>query len=121
MLARWDLFSYPHKDKEAVRTLVGLLRDAGLSVWWDESQILVFESIQQRIEEGLAQSRAVLAYYSRNYAVSRPCQWELTAAYLCNQGERVLVFNPEPNDAHVVPRALLRRRYVSYGSCNCCS
>ena len=97
----YDIFlSYPHADKVKVAKICKALHDKGLKVWIDESDIPDYASITQSIVGGLARSRVLLAYYSRNYAQSRACQWELTAAFLAAQHEgdplrRVLVTNPE--------------------------
>ncbi|HEV2704760.1 MAG TPA: toll/interleukin-1 receptor domain-containing protein, partial [Pyrinomonadaceae bacterium] len=108
-----DVFlSYPHKEQASVRALAAALREEGLTVWMDESNIAAFEHIHDRVVSGLNESRAVLAWYSRHYAASRACQWELSAAWQCGDGERVLVINPEPDDAHIQPRSLVNRRYI---------
>ena len=109
MPEQYDVFlSYAHADAEAVAPLVAALRGEGLSVWFDESDVADFESITRSIEQGLAQSKALLAYYSETYPVRRPCQWELTAAFLAahrtgNPRRRVLVVNPEDGAAHIHP------------------
>lgn len=113
MPASSDIFlSYPHADKAAVLDLVAALRAEGLAVWLDETDVGAFEHIHDRVAAGIAGSRAVVAWYSRRYAASRPCQWELSAAWLCEDGERILVLNPEPGDTHIQPRTLLRRAYA---------
>ena len=53
-------------------------------------------------------SKALLAWYSPDYPKSRPCQMELTAAFVAAQREgdprrRILVINPEAVAAHVEP------------------
>lgn len=111
-----DLFlSYPRKDRESVRALAAVLKAEGLTVWMDESNVEAFNRIHDRVAGGIANSRAMLAWYSRNYAASRPCQWELSAAWLCENGERILAVNPEPHDDHIQPRSLLHRLYVDAG------
>ena len=113
MLAPSDLFlSYPHKDQESVLALVAALKAEGLTVWMDKSNVDAFDHIHDRVASGIANSRAVLAWYSQSYATSRPCQWELSAAWLCEDGERILVVNPEPHDHHIQPRSLVSRLYV---------
>jgi hypothetical protein len=109
----YDVFlSYPHRDKEPVRELVAALRAEGLTVWLDESDVGAFQHIHDRVASGIAESRALLAWYSRNYAASRPCQWELSAAWVCEGGDRILVVNPHGDDKHIRPRSLVRRSYL---------
>ncbi len=105
----FDLFvSYRHADADDVRLLAQALRDAGLQVWLDESNIEDFASIQRGIEQGLGQSKALLAWYSSRYPDSLACQWELTRAFTTAQHEgdprqRVLLINPEDGNGHIHP------------------
>src|SRR5690348_5645612 len=120
MQPAYDLFvSYAHRDREAVRAFVQAAREEGVRVFFDETGVPVFDSIQKRIEQGIAQSRVLLAWYSVSYARSRACQWELAAAYLCGPGERVLVFNPAPGTDHIQPRALLDRLFAGPNGSGC--
>ena len=105
----YDVFlSYPHEDYTEVMRICKALRARELTVWMDESDIPDYASITSSIVDGLARSRVLLAYYSRNYSRSRACQWELTAAFLAAQHEgdprqRVLVINPENEWEHIQP------------------
>jgi hypothetical protein len=76
---------------------------SGLKVWFDESAIEDHESITRAVGDGIAHSKALLAYYSATYPSRRACQWELTAAFTSAQQmaspiERVFVVNPERSD-----------------------
>ena len=105
----YDVFlSYPHKDLTEVKQICEALRARELTVWMDEIDIPDYASITRSIVDGLARSKVLLAYYSRNYSRSRACQWELTAAFLAAQHEgdprqRVLIINPEENAEHIHP------------------
>jgi hypothetical protein len=110
----YDIFiSYAHKDIEPVGALVRSLGAEGLRVFVDETEIEAFGDIQRRVEHGIARSKVLVAWYSRNYAKSRACQWELAAGYLWSSGERVFVINPESGSDHIQPRSLLDRRFVT--------
>jgi tetratricopeptide (TPR) repeat protein len=115
----YDVFiSYAHADFAAVTTLVSALKASDLRVWFDESEIETFASISERIASGLAQSKAFLAYYSKLYPARRPCQYELTAAFVAAQAadrglERLLVVNPEAADSHIQPIELRDRKFLS--------
>jgi tetratricopeptide (TPR) repeat protein len=108
----FELFiSYRRTDAEHVRPLVETLRKYGVSVWQDQSEIGEFTAITDAIRHGLAESKALLAWYSEEYPQSRPCQMELTAALLAAQREgdprrRVLVVNPAPSATHIEPTEL---------------
>ena len=116
----YDVFlSYAHADREPVLALRDELVARGLRVWLDDADIDDFESISRTIEQGLARSKALVAYYSTTYPTRRACQWELTAAFLAaqrhgNPQRRVLVVNPEvvgrPHPAGGAARRALRRR-----------
>ncbi len=104
-----DVFiSYKRSDVEPVRLLAEVLRAKGLEVWLDENRVDDFASIQRSIEDGLAHSKALVAWYSTQYPQSRACQWELTRAFTSGQREpdarrRVLLINPERSNAHIHP------------------
>ena len=115
----FDVFvSYAHHDRDRVFTLRDALVARGLAVWLDDRAIETFESITTTIEDGLARSKALLAYYSRTYPRRRACQWELTAAFLAARRDgrdprrRVLVVNPEDTVDHVEPLQLRDARYA---------
>ena len=119
----YDLFiSYPRADASLVRPLVEDLKRLGLSVWFDEQEIGDSDAITRSIVEGLGQARMLVAWYSRAYTRSRPCQWELTAAYLAAQHEggdlsrRILVVNPEQGGDHIQPVELRDRLYLEGGT-----
>jgi hypothetical protein len=105
----YDVFvSYAHVDGGLVKPLVAALRNRGLRLWLDEGAIESFESITRGITEGLANAKALVAVYSDTYPTRRPCQWELTAAFIAGQHDgdprrRVLVINPEDHVGHIHP------------------
>ncbi len=107
--AEYDLFlSHAWKDGEHPQQIADALTAAGLRVWFDATEIDDFASITRAVTEGLAKSKALLAYYSATYPLRRACQWELTAAFLAAQTEgdprrRVLVINPESGADHIHP------------------
>jgi hypothetical protein len=54
----WDVFlSHASEDKPFVRVLVEALIDAGVTVWLDELELHVGDSISESIDKGLARSR----------------------------------------------------------------
>ena len=114
---RWDVFvSYARQDRAAVGPIVESLRTRGLRVFVDEAAIDDFDSISRVIQDELAGSLVLLAFYSMNYPTRRACQWELTTAYLAGQREgavqrRVLVINPESESDHVHPVELRDTRH----------
>jgi TIR domain len=74
----YDVFvSYARRDSERVVPIVGALRGEGVRVWFDETDVPDFASITRSIREGLAHSKALVAYYSTTYPRRHACQWEL--------------------------------------------
>jgi hypothetical protein len=120
--ALYDLFiSYAHCEAAAVRPLVRALNQAGLRIWMDERNIEDFHGITSSIVDGLASSKALVAYYSDTYPTRRACQWELTAAFLAGQHagdvrKRVLVLNPETDAGHIHPIELRDALYTAVPS-----
>ena len=66
MLAAYDVFlSHTWADGDRSRQIAEALTKAGLRVWFDASEIDDFTSITRAVTEGLAKSKALLAYYSK--------------------------------------------------------
>lgn len=119
MAAEYDVFlSHAWADGDRPRQIADALTDAGLKVWFDATEIRDFASITRAVTEGLAKSKALLAYYSTTYPLRRACQWELTAAFLAGQTEgdprrRVLVINPEKGAGHIYPIELRDAKFLT--------
>ena len=113
----YDVFlSHAWADGERPQQIADALTKAGLRVWFDANEIKLFAGITSEVAEGLAKSKALVAYYSHTYPSRRGCQWELTAAYLAGQAEgdprqRVLVINPETGNDHIHPIELRDAKY----------
>ena len=117
-MTTYDVFiSYRHKDIEVVSAFADALRREGLEVWIDESRIDDLTSIQAGIEDGLTHSKSFVAWYSKSYPESRPCQWEFTAAFTTALSagqamERILVINPEGTPDHIHPEFYRDQKYL---------
>ena len=60
--------SHASEDKdEVVRPLATALRLAGLSVWFDEFELRIGDSLRQKIDKGLASSRFGVVILSRAF------------------------------------------------------
>ena len=102
-------------SESQVRSLESALRRRGVGVWLDATAISPFESIPEKIRQGLMGARVLVAWYSREYPARRACREELTLALLAAErgGERpsrVLVVNPEDGIDHVIEPKLLEQR-----------
>ncbi len=65
----FDVFiSHTSEDKdEVVRPLATALRNAGLSVWYDEFELRIGDSLRRKIDKGLASSRFGVVVLSRAF------------------------------------------------------
>ena len=65
----FDVFiSHTSEDKaDVVRPLATALRDAGLSVWYDEFELKIGDSLRRKIDKGLAASRFGVVVLSRAF------------------------------------------------------
>ncbi len=119
MATVYDVFvSHAWADGDLPHQIAQRLTKAGLRVWFDADEITDFAGITRSVTEGLAQSKALVAYYSKTYPLRRACQWELTAAFLAAQCEgdprrRVLVINPERNAGHIHPIELHDAKFLA--------
>ena len=64
---QWDVFiSYASEDREAVaRPLATLLRKLGVSVWFDQTELKLGDSLRLKVDEGLASCRSGVVILSR--------------------------------------------------------
>jgi Flp pilus assembly protein TadD len=113
----YDIFlSFTWADSVEVNALQDALEAAGLRVFRDK-EIRRFEGITERLDDALAASKVLLAYYSRRFPTRYACQWELTSAFLAAQRHgdprrRVLVVNPESDGNHIAPIELEDAAYA---------
>jgi Domain of unknown function (DUF1883)/TIR domain len=65
----FDVFiSHASEDKhEVVRPLANALREGGLSVWYDEFELRIGDSLRRKIDRGLASSRFGVVILSRSF------------------------------------------------------
>ena len=65
----YDVFiSHASEDKgDVVRPLAHALQDGGLSVWYDEFELKIGDSLRRKIDSGLAKSRFGIAVLSRSF------------------------------------------------------
>ena len=79
-----DVFiSYARTDLGSVRPFVDALRfDHGLSVWIDHGEIEPFAHIGASISAGIARARAVVVWYTPDYALRPYCMWEFCQVWM---------------------------------------
>lgn len=74
-----DVFiSHASEDKdEIVRPLAIALKNAGLSVWYDEFELRIGDSLRQKIDRGLSKSRFGIVVLSKNFIKKGWTNYEL--------------------------------------------
>ena len=79
MLKEYDVFiSHAAEDKdEVVRPLANALRALGLSVWYDEFELTIGDSLRRKIDTGIAHSRFGIAVLSDHFFAKGWPQYEL--------------------------------------------
>ena len=75
----WDVFvSHASEDKAAVaRPLAEQLRERGLTVWLDDFELRIGDSLRRKIDAGLAGSRFGVVILSRSFFAKGWPQYEL--------------------------------------------
>jgi hypothetical protein len=89
-----DVFiSHASEDKdEIVRPLAIALRNAGLSVWYDEFELKIGDSLRQKIDKGLSKSRFGIVVLSRSFIKKGWTNYELDGIITkVVSGEQVLL------------------------------
>ena len=111
--------SYSRRNKAQVYPFAKALANMGIRIWLDREEIEPLDDFPARIRDGLASSQALLAWYSPEYAQSKYCQKELTAAWICAQRltrnvlSRILIVNPEESVAHIALGDVGRQNYLA--------
>lgn len=75
----YDVFiSHASEDKDAVvRPLAQALQEAGLTVWLDELELRIGDSLRRRIDQGLVNSRFAVVVLSQEFFRKGWPQYEL--------------------------------------------
>jgi hypothetical protein len=75
----WDVFiSHASEDKDDIaRPLAEALADLGLSVWFDENELLVGDSLSRAIDHGLSKSNFGIVILSKHFLEKNWPEYEL--------------------------------------------
>lgn len=100
---QWDFFvSHATPDKESIaRPLAEALRAKGASVWFDEFELTVGDSLRGKIDEGLAKSRYGIVVLTQAYLAGR--QWtenELNGLFAGNKRILPIWHNVSHDEVH---------------------
>jgi hypothetical protein len=84
-----DVFiSHAWEDKHFARPLAQHLRDQGITVWFDEYELKLGDSLRRRIEDGLKHSQHGLVIMSKHFFSKQWPQRELDALFSLESSER---------------------------------
>lgn len=115
----YDVFiSYRHKRKAEVLAFCELLDQANVSFYRDEDRRGDDDSIQRGIEQGLASSRLLLAWYDPSYLASKACAWELSRSIMAAHAgggwpRRIVCVDPTGEFRHIVPAVLADQAHLT--------
>ena len=92
---RRDVFiSHASEDKEAIaRPLAAQLRKDGFTVWFDEYELVLGDSLRAKIEAGVSHSQVGVVILSHSFFAKRWSRWELgglTARQLAGEQNVIL-------------------------------
>lgn len=90
---QYDVFiSHASEDKlDVVRPLASLLLQAGLSVWIDEAELVLGDSLRRKIEQGLVRSSFGVVVLSRAFFAKEWPQKELDALVAREEGQESVI------------------------------
>jgi hypothetical protein len=93
-LKRWDAFvSHASEDKDTVALpLAAALQNAGVRVWLDQFELRVGDSLREKIDEGLAESRFGIVILSPNFLAKGWPKRELNGLFALEEsGHKVIL------------------------------
>jgi hypothetical protein len=92
-LKRWDAFiSHASEDKETVAIpLAAALRRAGVRVWLDRFELRVGDSLREKIDEGLAESRFGIVILSPSFLAKGWPKRELNGLFALEESGRKVI------------------------------
>ena len=100
------------EDKPFARRLAKAIQKAGASVWFDEWEILVGDSIVTRINEGLKECDYLVIILSKRSVESSWVERELSAGLMRELLERSIVVLPVLKEACSMPALIMDRYYA---------
>jgi hypothetical protein len=106
--------SYSSKDKPVVRELVERLKNDGLKVWFDDSEIEPGEQIYTDIEHGLEQSRVLVLAMSADALKSPWVSLERDAAISRDPANQQRRFVPVRIDDTEIPDTLKEYKAIDW-------
>jgi hypothetical protein len=94
IVRKYDVFiSHASEDKdEVVRPLANALQNEDLKVWYDEFELKIGDSLRQKIDKGLANSRFGIVVLSKSFIKKGWTNYELDGIVTkANSGEQIIL------------------------------
>jgi len=106
--------SHSSKDKSFARKLSKLLKDNQVSVWLDEAELKVGDSLLFRISDAISENDFVIAIISKNSAASHWVQKELALAMNYEITKKKVKVLPVIIDECEIPSFLVDKLYLDF-------
>jgi len=106
--------SYSHKDRQFAENLANSLSSEGVSVWYDNWQIHVGDSIVRKIQQGLSSSDFLIILLSNNSTESKWVEQELNASTIRNIESEGIFILPALVEKCQIPIFLSDRKYADF-------
>ena len=106
--------SHSSKDNSFVKNLAVKLRSDGFSVWYDDWEIHVGDSIVQKINKGISTSDFLIIVLSKNSVNSKWVREELNAATTKNISSKGAFILPVLLEECEIPPLLSGKRYANF-------
>jgi len=106
--------SYASADKSIAKRLTSDLKESKIDVWFDEDQILVGDSITERIQDGLRSSDYIIVLLSENSVKSPWVNREIRAAFQKYGEKAQMTILPARIDETHLPESLADIRYIDF-------
>ncbi|MFX0140071.1 MAG: TIR domain-containing protein [Candidatus Hodarchaeota archaeon] len=106
--------SHSNKDKKFVKELVNRLTNDGFSVWYDDWEIKIGDSIINKINEGISTSDFLIIVLSKNSVNSKWVKEELNAATIKNIESKGIFILPILISECKIPPLLTDKKYADF-------
>jgi TIR domain len=91
-MKQWDAFiSHASEDKDVVVDLAEALRGAGLKIWLDQQELRLGDSLREKIDEGLADSRFGIVVLSPSFLAKQWPKRELNGLMAVEESGRKVI------------------------------
>lgn len=110
-----DLFiSYSSKDRKFVERLARDLLAVGVRIWWDKGEMKIGDSLNKKIQEGIAKSSWLAVVLSPNSVASPWVERELSAALIRELENRDVYILPILLESCSIPIFLSDKIYADF-------